>query len=142
MAKRVTSPLLLCIAVGVMAACSDSKDKAVAVDPNVVPARYRQEVVDTLRDEVFSKNDTTSVSDALISEPVLRPVGSDQRYTICVRYTAHGTAANLTATAERIGYFYGGHLTQLVETSGNECRNAAYKPFPELNQVCLGKACK
>jgi hypothetical protein len=141
MMMRLIRLLQLFILAGVIAACSDSKDKADA-DPNIMPSRYRQEVVDTLRDQIFNKNETTSVTNALISDPALRPVGGEQRYTICVRYTAHSVVAGLTANAERIGYFYGGHLNQLVETTGNECRDAAYKPFPELNQVCIGKACK
>jgi hypothetical protein len=61
---------------------------------------------------------------------------------VCVRYTAHGTAFNLSAEAERIGYFYGGHLNQLVPADNGECAKAAYKPFPELDQVCLGRGCK
>ncbi len=47
----------------------------------------------------------------------------------------------MTANAERIAYFYGGHLNQLIEASKEQCGNAAYKPFPELEKVCLGKGC-
>ncbi len=140
--KRAASFFLLCVVAAVIAACSQDKDKAPIGDPNVLPTRYREEIIDTLRGQIFSKNETTSVTNAMISDPVLRPVGTEQHYTVCVRYTAHGTAYNLTANVERIGYFYGGHLNQLVETTGGECHNAVYKPFPDLDKVCIGKGCK
>lgn len=139
MGKRAASLWLLsALAVG-FAACS--QDKLSMVDPNLLPARYKDEILDTLR-TVFDKNETQTVTNAMISDLALRPVGSEQRYMVCLRYTAHGTAYNLSANAERIAFFYGGHLTQLIEASKEQCGNAAYKPFPELNAVCLGKGCK
>ena len=139
MGKRAASLWLLsALAVG-FAACS--QDKLSTVDPNLLPARYKDEILDTLR-TVFDKNETQTVTNAMISDLALRPVGSEQRYTVCLRYTAHGTAYNLSANAERIAFFYGGHLTQLIEATKEQCGNAAYKPFPELNAVCLGKGCK
>ena len=138
MGKRAASLwFLTALAVGV-AACS--QDKITTADPNLLPTKYKDEILDTLR-ILFDKNETQTVTNAVISDPALRPVGSEQRYTVCVRYTAHGTAYNLSANAERIGIFYGGHLNQLVEATKEQCGNAAYKPFPELNAVCLGKGC-
>jgi len=138
MGKRAASLWLLSALVVALAACS--QDKVTTVDPNLLPARYKDEILDTLK-TLFDKNDTQTVTNAVISDPALRPVGSEQRYTVCVRYTAHGTAYNLAGNAERIGIFYGGHLTQLIEATQEQCGNAAYKPFPELNAVCLGKGC-
>jgi hypothetical protein len=73
---------------------------------------------------------------------VLGMVDKEQRYTNCLRYTAHGIDANDIGSAVRIGYYYGGHLNQLIPATGDQCQNAAYKPFPELDQFCLGKGCK
>jgi hypothetical protein len=139
MGKRTASLWLLPALAVALAACS--QDKVMTADPNLLPARYKDEIIDTLR-TVFDKNETQTVSNAMISDPALRPVGSEQRYAVCVRYTAHGTAYNLSANAERIAIFYGGHLNQLIEATKEQCGNAAYKPFPELNAVCLGKGCK
>jgi hypothetical protein len=130
--------LLFALAVG-LGACS--KDKITTVDPNLLPARFKDEILDTLR-TVFDKNGTQTVSNAMISDLALRQVGSEQRYTVCMRYTAHGSAHDLVANAERIALFYGGHLNQLIEATKEQCGNAAYKPFPELNAVCLGRGCK
>ena len=139
MGKRAASLGLLSVVAAAIAACSQPVPPK--TDPNVMPARYKDEIIDSLR-VIFNKNETHSITNAVISDPVLRPVGSEQHYTVCVRYTAHGTAFNISGNAERIAYFYGGHLTQLVEATKDQCGNAAYKPFPELNAVCLGAACK
>jgi hypothetical protein len=139
MVKNAASFFLLSALTAALAACAP--DKTPKVESNVMPTRYKDEIIETLK-KVFDSNDTTSVTNALISDPALRPVGSEQHYTVCVRYTAHGTAYNLTANAERIAYFYGGHLNQLVEASKEQCGNAAYQPFPELDKVCLGRGCK
>src|SRR5690348_12357643 len=111
MGKRAASLWVLSVLAVGLAACS--QDKVTTVDPNLVPAKYKDEILDTLK-TVFDKNETQSVTNAMISDPALRPIGSEQRYTVCVRYTAHGTAYNLSANAERIGIFYAGHLNQLV----------------------------
>jgi len=139
MRKTAASVLLLSVLIAALAACSS--DKAKTVDSNAFPAKYKDEIIDSLR-TLFTQNETAAVTNAMISEPALRPVNNEQHYVACVRYTAHGTAYNITANAERIAYFYNGHLNQLVETSKGECNNAAYKPFPELDKVCLGTGCK
>ena len=139
MGKRAASLWLLSALVVALAACS--QDKVMTADPNLVPARYKDEILDTLR-TLFDKNETHTVTNAMMSDPALRPISGQQRYTVCVRYTAHGTAYNIAGDAERIGIFYGGHLNQLVEATKEQCGSAAYKPFPELNAVCLGTGCR
>ena len=138
MGKRAANLVLLSVFAAALAACSQSAPPK--VDPNIVPTRYKDEIIDALR-TIFNKNETKSITNAMISDPVLRPIGSEQHYVVCVRYTAHGTVYNLTANAERIAYFYGGHLNQLVEATKEQCGSAAYKPFPELDKVCLGTGC-
>ena len=49
------------------------------------------------------------------------------------------TSQRIHGQQDRIGYFYGGHLNQLVEASKAQCGNAAYKPFPELEKLCQAK---
>lgn len=122
-----------------LAACS-STDNAATSNPNVPPADYKREIVNTLQ-TYFKSNDTISVSNAFVSDPELRPGEKEQRYTACVRYTAHGVTPGEVGNAERIAYFYGGHINQLIPVTGDECAHVAYKPFPELNQVCVGKGC-
>ncbi len=140
MRKTAASVVLLSALAAAAAACTNDKTPKLA-DSNAFPARYKEEIIESLR-SIFQKNDTATVADAMISDPVLRSVDNEQHYAACVRYTAHGTIYNIVANAERIAYFYGGHLNQLVEATKEECGNAAYKPFPELNQLCIGVGCK
>jgi len=142
MDRRAPRVVVLLALAAAIAGCSKDKDKADALtDPNTVPTRYQTEILETLREQIFAKNDTTSITGAMISEPTLRPTGGGQHYISCVRYVAHGVHGD-TATVERVGYFFGGHLNQLVESSGDECKGLPFKPFSDLDKACIGKACK
>jgi hypothetical protein len=138
MGRRAASLCLMSILAIALAACSSDSERE---NPNLFPTDYRHEIITTLQN-LFKDNDTIRVSGAFISEPVVRPVGNAQRYTACVRYTPHGVSPGEIGNAVRIGYFYGGHLTQLVQASQEQCGNAAYKPFPELDKFCIGKGCR
>ncbi|HTT48406.1 MAG TPA: hypothetical protein VMG39_10455 [Pseudolabrys sp.] len=116
---------------GALAACGGKKE--VLVDPNLFPANYKQEIIDTLARTLV---DPTNIRNAFISDPALTQVENDQRYTACVRYTARDAARQYGPSTDRIAYFYGGHLNQLVKTTKDECAKAAYKPFPELEKLC------
>jgi hypothetical protein len=139
MGKRAASLCLLSALAAALAACAP--DKVPKTESNPFPTKYKDEIVDTLK-KVFESNSTISVRGAFISDPVLRPVGNEQHYTACVRYTAHGSDSGEIGNAVRIAYFYGGHLNQLIPADEEQCGNAAYKPFPELDRVCLGKGCR
>ena len=58
----------------------------------------------------------------IISDPVLTPVGNDQRYTACVRFNARDANRQYMGSTDRIGYFFGGHLNQLVEADQGAMR--------------------
>ena len=120
-----------------LAACSTTKDKP--VDPNLFPADYKKEILNTMRTLLA---DPTNVRDAYISAPVLTPVGKEQRYTVCVRSNARDAEHKYMGAQDRIGYFYAGSLNQLVDAKSGQCANAAYQPFPELEHLCQAKECK
>ena len=54
------------------------------VDPNLFPAAYKQEILDTLSHTLI---DPTNIRNASISDPALTAVDKEQRYTVCIRYT-------------------------------------------------------
>ena len=124
----------------VLAACSSSSSKVEFVEPNILPTNYKREILATLTPLL---DDPTNVRDAFISAPVLTaiPGSKEQRYTICVRYNARDPNHRYMGVTDRIGYFYGGRLNQLIEATKEQCGNAAYKPFPELEKLCLAKQC-
>ena len=120
-----------------LAACSTAKEKP--VDPNLFPTGYKQEILATMTGML---TDPTNVRDAFISDPALAPVDKDQRYSVCVRYNARDVSRHYMGSTDRIGYFYGGHLNQLIEASSGQCASAAYKPFPELEKLCQATKCE
>jgi hypothetical protein len=135
--SSVRARLCLVLMVGlVLAACGS--DKTPLVEPNIPPTGFKREILDTLQGTL---DDPTNVRDAFISDPALTPVGSDQRYTACVRYNARDLNRTYAGNKERIAYFFGGHLNQLIEADQGQCAKAAYKPFPELEKLCFAKKC-
>ncbi len=124
-----------------LAACApgDYIGKPKDVDPNLFPADYKKEILDTLSGVL---TDPTNVRDAFISDPVLSPAGRDQRYTVCIRANERGLNRQYMGSKDRIAYFYGGRLNQLIEATNEQCAKAAYKPFPELEKLCHGKKCE
>lgn len=102
------------------------------------PTDYKKEILDTL---THTLDDPINVRDAFISDPMLTPIGKNQRYTACVRFNARNLKKQYVGSKDRIAYFYGGHLNQLVDATPEQCGNAAYKPFPELEKLCVGQKC-
>lgn len=107
-------------------------------EPNIVPVNYKQEIIDTLQRTL---GDPTNVRDAGITEPVLMPIGREPRYAVCVRENSRDSAKRYTGVTTHIAIFYAGRLNQLVAATKDQCVNAAYKPFPELEKLCFSKEC-
>jgi hypothetical protein len=120
-----------------LAACSGDSKNAVE-DPNIFPKNYQREVLSTLTSQL---DDPTNIREAGITDPALRQAGREQRYAVCVRYNARNGNRHYEGVKERIGYFYGGELNQLVEADQGQCKGAVYKPWPELEKYCLAKTC-
>ena len=139
---RSFGPAAVAVAVTlVLAGCgsSDYLGKPKEVDPNIVTTDYKNEIVGTLKGLLI---DPTNVKDAFISEPALTTLGKEQRYTVCVRLNSRGYHREYLGSKDRVAYFYGGHLNQLVDATKEQCGNGAYKPFPEVEKLCLGKSCE
>lgn len=135
--SNVRARLCLVLMIGsVLAACGSGKTSL--VEPNIPPTGFKREILDTLQRTL---DDPTNVHDAFISDPVLTPVGTDQRYTACVRYNPRDLNRTYAGNKERIAYFFGGHLNQLVEADKGQCAQAAYKLFPELEKLCFASKC-
>lgn len=135
---RSAALLLLSAAAIALAACSSNSAKVSEADPNVFPADYKKEIFATL---VKLMDDPTVVHDAGITEPVLRSAGTEQRYTVCVRSNSRNNAHHYEGIKERVAYFYGGHLNQLIEAKDGQCAKVVYQPWPELEKYCLAKNC-
>ena len=138
MVKIAANACLLSVLAMGLIGCSSSSSKQPEENPNVFPANYKNEIMLTMTSML---DDPTNIRGAFISEPVLRQAGKEERYVICVRSDSRDVNRQYTGSKDRIGYFYAGHLTQLIDATKEQCGNAAYKPFPELEKLCQAKKC-
>jgi hypothetical protein len=138
MGRSAASWYLLSALAAALAACSSTPEKDPATDPNIVPADYKQEILLTL---TRTLEDPTNLRDTYISEPAFTGTGANKHYTACIRFNARDARRSYTGSQDRIAYFYGGHLNQLVAATKEQCGNAAYKPFPELEKLCQANKC-
>jgi hypothetical protein len=139
---NTSARLVLAVAAALMlAACGSDYyiGKPKNVDPNIFPAEYKKEITDLL---TTTLEDPTNVRDAFITDPALISTGKDQRYRVCVRYNGRNANRHYKGSVDRIAYFYGGRLNQLIDATKEQCGNAPYKPFPELEKLCLAKKCE
>jgi len=139
--RRKTFGLVLLFVLSLaLVACATPEEKAKQeADPNIVPTNYKQEILDTL---MTSLSDPTNVRDAFITEPALQTAGREPRYIVCVRFNARNPSRQYAGSKDLIGVFYGGHLNQLIDPTKDQCVNAAYRPFPELEKLCFAKKCE
>ncbi len=117
--------VLAVLAALALAGCSALGTKADAPlpDPNTYPANYRADIVTFLR---LSLNDRAMFRGAMIAQPVLKPIGDAQRYMVCVQLNGHGQVLN------KVAIYVGGRIQQFVDSSPDQCGDAAYQPFKEL----------
>ena len=101
------------------------------VSVNVFPDRYRAEILAYQRSYL---NDPTGIRTAAITQPALRKVGSVERYVVCVRFNAKSASGAYAGVRDHMAIFLAGKLDQMAATR-EECRDAAYEPFPELERL-------
>lgn len=137
MVRCVARLCLLFASALTLLACSSSTKES-EDSPNILPANYKNEILNTMTE---SLDDPTNVRNASISDPALRTVGKTERYTVCVRLDSRDVNRQYTGIKDRMAIFYGGHLNQLIDATKDQCGNAAYRPFPELEKLCQAKKC-
>ena len=64
------------------------------------------------------------------------------RYIACLRYNAKNNDGQYTGSRDMAAYFVTTRLSQIVPADRELCGNAAYQPFPELQNLCPTKDCK
>ena len=94
---------------------------------------YKADIVAFMRTYL---NDPTGVRDAFISEPALRTLENVDRYTVCLRYTARKSGGQeYAASKDSLVVFRDGRLDRIVDNARETCKDAAYQPFRELEQL-------
>jgi len=111
-----------------LAGCSgfggSKKDQAIsAADANVYPANYRAQVATLLATQLTDRADFHG---ALIAQPVLKPVGDNPHYIVCIQFNGRGQVKN------KVAIYLAGEITQFIPPTPEQCGDAAYQPFKEL----------
>jgi hypothetical protein len=114
---------------------------------NVYPDNYRADLLAALHTYV---SDPANIRDAYVSEPAVRPVGTQNRYVACVQFNSRNSDGRYTGNRDVVAIFAGGRFDQFVDTSSqfgpaNQanpagfikelCGQAEYKRFPELEAL-------
>jgi len=92
-------------------------------DPNAYPANYRTQLVAFIRQSLTDRADYRG---ALISQPVLKPFGDHPHYIVCLQFNGRSQIKN------KVALFLAGQLTQFIDSTPEQCADAAYQPFKEL----------
>ena len=109
-----------------------SSDKTPPVEVNLVPTNTRTALLAFLENHLV---DPVGVRDAYITEPKLQPIAADSRYVVCVRYNAKDGYGQYTGSRDYIAIYFAGKLTQYVPAPAEQCGNAAYQRFAELEAL-------
>jgi hypothetical protein len=71
----------------------------------------------------------------VISEPALKPVGAGDRYVVCVRFNPKRSGGGYAGAKDHMVIYAGGKLDRYLEAAGENCKDAAYAAFPELERI-------
>ena len=104
-----------------IAGCSNTPKPA--VEANVLPTDYRNQIATYLGQVVTDRADFRN---SMIGAPVLKPVGAGEHYIVCVMLNGHNQHK------EKIVIYLGTNINQFVDATPGQCADAAYQPFKEL----------
>lgn len=99
-----------------------------AVDPNLYPANYRMQIAHLLATLLKDRADFYG---ALIAPPALKPVAdsTNLHYVVCVQLDGHNVQRN------KVVIYLAGEPTQFIDSTPQQCADAGYQPFPELQNA-------
>lgn len=122
----------MALALGLAACGGVHNQPTIRGEANIVPASYKAEILAFLRTYL---NDPTKIRGAFVSEPALTQVVGTQRYASCLRFNARKSNGEYEGSKDRLVLFLSGRLDTMVPAKPDQCANAAYQPFPELERL-------
>lgn len=114
---------------------------------NVYPDNYRADLLAALHTYV---SDPTNIRDGYVSEPTIRPIGRQNRYTACVRFNARNSDGRYVGSKDVLAVFVAGRFDQFIDAAAQPgpanqasptalvkelCATAEYRRFPELEAM-------
>jgi len=121
--KIAGAGLALALASMSVAGCGSAPKPAPVIDPNAIPANYRNQIATFL---MTMLTDRADFRNALIAPPALKPVGQSQHYVVCVQFNGHNQHK------DKAVIYLAGAINQYVDAAPEQCADAAYQPFTEL----------
>jgi hypothetical protein len=106
-----------------LAGCTSAKKDTAPTDPNLYPADYRKQLTEFLRQSLSSRADFRG---ATISQPILTPIGSSQRYMVCLQFRGNGQLKT------KVAIYFAGMIAQFLDATPEQCGSVPYTPFTEL----------
>jgi hypothetical protein len=91
-------------------------------EPNVFPAEYKAGLITFLQTSPFG---LVGTREAALSAPELKAFGNESRYVACLR------VAGPDWRKDKMIVYFAGAINQFVD-AGEQCKGAAYQPYPEL----------
>jgi len=92
-----------------------------------MPQNYRKQIAIYLSTELPDRADFRG---ARIAPPALKPVGGETpRYVVCVQFNGRSQIKN------KMAIYLAGEITQFLDAAPEQCSDAVYQPFTELEQV-------
>lgn len=119
-------------AAAMLSACASTPPTVMSGEPNVAPVNYKTELLAYMRTYL---NDPTGVREAYITEPSLMAVGGTQRYVSCLRFNAKNSVGRYEGSKDRVVAFLAGRFDTLALARDEQCKNANWQPFPELEKL-------
>lgn len=119
----------------VLGACSHHHLSGAGTDDegiNAYPTNYKTDILGGMHAYL---NDPTGIRDAAVSQPMLKQVGDDTRYVVCVQANAKLNGNIYAGVKEFAAVFFAGHLDHIDEKADQPCAGVTYTPFPELEQL-------
>ena len=104
---------------------SKAEQPTETVNPDIYPANYRAQLVNLLRKALTNRAD---YQNALIAPPVLKPVPDSKilHYVVCLQLNGNFVQKN------KMAVYLAGQPTEYIDSTPQQCGDAAYQPFTEL----------
>jgi hypothetical protein len=121
---------LLLMAMAAGCSSTNKQNTAAVVPPATFPANYRNQVESLL---TTTLTDPADFRATLIAAPILKQVGDNPHYIVCVQLNGH------SPPREKVAIYLSGSITQFIDAPPGECAGAAYQPFTELQRAAPSK---
>ncbi len=110
----------------------DYAKERVALANSAVPVNYKSDILAFMRTYL---NDPTGIREAYVSEPTRREIQGTERFVSCVRYNAKKSSGQYAGSKDSLVLYRNGRLDHVIDNGREACKDAAYKPFPELEHL-------